>query len=300
MRTAAIALGCLLLLSALATDASTLELPTHVRHDRWAAESATPVPPGSLEAELRLDYSRTLERRRALFDNSWRKARASKSRVWDWDLTLTYGIMREAELSVTTGFVDIKDRTDPPRFDDKHARGVDDLDVGFKWRFHQDPAAGLSLAYAPVLTAPVGEDVSRDSIGPGQKFWGFTNRLAMTLDYDAFTANLDAGYMLPFGRNRYHYSRDFNWESRRTRGIADSNVSVGYMAHEHFIPEVGLSFVHEFRSRRNDSTAFDAVFGATIPITERFRAKAGVREPISGRNALRTRSLIFALAVEVF
>lgn len=298
MRAFTTALGALLLLSLLAADANGLTLSEHARHDRLAAESATPVPPGSLEAELGLDYSRTLERPRGFFNNSWRLRHAEKTRVWDWGLSLTYGVMADLDATVAAGYSDIKDRNRP--FDDRFARGYDDLDIGAKWRFHQDPAAGLSIAYVPTLTIPVAEEAKTGRLGPGQKFWGLTNRLALTQDMDALTANLDLGYMLPFGRTRKHYAREFNFESVNTRGILDANLGVGFVAHEHFIPEAGLSVAHEFRSRGNDSTAFDAVIGAAIPLTEQVRAKVGLREPLLGRNALRTRSLMVGLAVQFF
>ena len=299
MRNAGIAMGALVLLAVAASAGFGFEVPDRARHDTFAAESATPVEYGKIEADLSLTYQSTVDSSWTVFDNSWDQRRGERARATTGRLALAYGYAEDLEFGLALDYVDVKDRHRP--FGESSARGLGNLDLSLKWRFYRNEDVGFSLAYMPELAIPVGRATKSGRLGTTTTFWAWTNRLAMTQDVEVmgtgFSLNADAAYLLPFGGTRRHYSQRFGRPVERTRGVFDTNASLAWHLHRHFRPEAGVSYAHEFVRRDSGSDLLAASAGVMVPLTQDWRVKAHYEQALIGRNAWRTRTIAVGLVV---
>lgn len=300
MRNFAIASGVLAVLAASMAQGGAL-LSDHARHETMAAESATPLEQAALELGLSYGYTRVADRSKGALDNSWTRVDAEKAIMEEYTLSFKYGMGGESSLALDLGYSDIRDDSHP--FDERRESGLDHLDLSIKWRFFHDRAAGMGLAYIPELSVPLGSKAREGNLGPARAFWTLAHRLAGTQDFQAFkmdlTLNADIGYVMPVKGTRRHYSRRFGRPVDRTNGVLDAGVAVAWHAHERIRPEIGMGYAHEFvGGGESDSDTLDIAVGAVVPITESLRARLGFREVITGRNALRWRTLFAGVAAQ--
>ena len=300
MRRISISLVALLALGLAPLDGMALDLPDSVRHDTLSAESATPLELGTIEAKLSLSYANVIPRRRGLMDNSWKWYRAEEVRNWDANLSYAYGFHEDAQFSFDLTYAGISDKHLP--FGERSGEGLDDLDVSVKWRFRRAPEeGGFSLAYSPTLSIPVGTAAQPGRLKPSKKFFGFTNRLIASNDFTFlggdFILNADAGYMLPIGGGRRHYSRTFGRPVDNSRGILDGNVALALQAWR-VKPEIGFGYAREWVRGASASELFSGTAGASVSLSERCRLTGGYRQVITARNALRLGTFFGGVAIQ--
>ncbi len=280
-------------------------------------ESAVPLEQGAMDVEFGMVYSRANSGKRGWWNNHWSRTRREGGafRMYEWILEVTRGIAPDTDLTLSTGWVDMKDRLMPLVSADfgyevgNHGRGMDDLRVSLKRRILDD--RGVSVAYVPGLTIPIGRHtiLERGRFGPGQNYWSFDQRLVLTHEREKITFNTDFGYSLPFGRTRRTYKRDFGvytgWnkhedteKSPGERGVLDFNTGAVY-TNGPFRPLAELNYEHRFVcSEGNDSDQLHVTVGGIFDINKQARLKTGYQHPVAGRNASRTRRLLLSVAYE--
>ncbi len=242
--------------------------------------------------------------------------------IYEWMLDARMGVAPGIEVGLSTAWVDMYDRAigDTDAFyGSNHGRGMDDLNVYVKYRFLEEH--GLSVAYIPGITIPTGRSTEftadnfadgRGRFGPGQHFWSFDQRLAMTQDLEPVVVNADIGYSMPFGRTRRAYMRDFGeYTSFRTRGdndetfeynkrleygVIDANVGALY-AEGPIRPLMELNYAHRLVSKGTGSSIIHATIGGVVQVDENMpRVKVGYQHPVAGSNAARTRRFLLSMA----
>ncbi len=266
-----------------------------------ATESAVPVIEGEIDVEFGSTFSRASSGRRGEWGDNWARTRRERSyRTYEWELRATMGVAPDTDVSLSTGWVDMKDNMEDHE-PYGHGRGMDDLRVSVKRRIIWDE--GLSVAYIPALTIPTGRhtNIGRDRFGPAQNYWSFDQRLAMTQEMEELVLNADVGYSLPFGRTRRSWKREFgkhtleHGEKASERGILDANVGLVYVESP-VRPVLELNYAHRWISRGNDSDLLHATAGAVVPLDDFTRLKVGYQHPVAGRNAVRARKYMASVA----
>ncbi len=271
----------------------------YVRGDTLMTESAVPVGMANWDVEVGMTYTKAPDNQRGKYTDSWsREARGDgrSLRMYEWQLELTYGITPDTDLSVTSGYVEIKDELEA--VGEEYGRGPDSLNVSLKHRFME--TGGVSVAYIPGLTFPTGRRsyTTEERFGPGQHYLSFDQRLAMTQDFDILAVNADLGYSLPFGRERESYEREwgeYTPDDGTEVGAADANVGVIYNEGP-IRPLLEVTYAHRFVSSESDRTLMHATFGSVVTLDERFRVKIGYQHPVAGRHAARMRRFLLSTA----
>lgn len=291
----------------------TTDANDYLKRETLVTESAVPLEEGAVDVEFGMTYSKANDGKRGMWSNNWSRSRRESFRMYEWTLEATMGVAPDTDVSLSTGWVDMYDRRMPPESElfgydniSNHGRGMDDLKVSVKRRLLDD--VGLSIAYIPGLTIPTGRhtNLGRGRFGPGQNYWSFDQRLAITQEIEDVTVNADIGYSLPFGRTRRTYKRDFgrytgwnNYEgsekSPREEGVLDFNVALAVDAGP-LRPLAELNYAHRFISRGNGSNQLHATVGGIYNLNDNSRLKAGYQHPVAGRNAARTRRFLLSMA----
>ncbi len=284
----------------------------HLDSDMLVTESAVPVGEGVIDVEVGMRYSKANEGKRGAWSNNWSRSRRESFRMYEWTFAATMGVAPDTDVSIETGWVDLYDRGLGQTYtggSGHHGRGMDDLRVNVKQRLLEE--AGVTVAYIPGLTIPTGRhsNLGRERFGPGQHYWSFDQRLAVTLDeMDPVIVNADVGYSLPFGRTRRSYEREWGEstqfstadgrdKNRSERGVLDANLGAVFTDGP-VRPLVELNYAHRWISRGNDSDQLHATVGGIVPIPaeENARVKVGYQHPVAGRNAARTRRFLLSMA----
>jgi hypothetical protein len=278
---------------ALALSTAVAEPAASVRHRLINTTDAEVVDPGTIQLSLGLDY--TTDNGRKGYTNRWGIARnRPKARVYDWNLTARTGLMEDLDAFMTTGWADMRDRSEP--YGDDAGRGMDDLTVGVKyvlWRCSE----AMSLAYQPALTIPVGRAPHSGQLSPGQSHWSVEQTLALTREWEAVSGSVSASHAIPFGEGRHHYAQPFLNETRKTRGT--SGLDAGLVYTEFPVqPLVELNYKHEWVSHGNDSDLIATTVGARAELGCLGHLLAGVQYPLAGRNSYRGTTFTLGLVTQ--
>ena len=267
------------------TTLDTREETTGPEHGKLSTADATPVEPGHFELEP--SYAATIVRRE--WDDRRHLARKCRARIHDLSLSLTAGVGKDVDLKAAWGLTDEFRRTPAALARDAdepcHGKGMREVDLGARWRFHQSSRYSLELAYLASASLPVGEHGSRNRLGVCQEFWSLNQSVVATKDWARWTANAELGYALPFGEKR-----------EDARGTLSANLAAGRQIVRWLQPEAELNYAREFlRGRRNDSDVLAATVGLVMPVNDSVRVNAGVQQGLWGRNADRATTFMVAV-----
>lgn len=100
--------------------------------------------------------------------------------------TYTYGLTEALDAYASLPYQSL-------RGDSSRARGWSNAALGGKWRFHEDPARGTSLALKPELLLPVGPAREAAGLGAGKVSAQLTAILSQEMPFGALHANLGWG-----------------------------------------------------------------------------------------------------------
>lgn len=300
MRRISISLVALLALGLAPLDGMAFNLPDSARHDTLSAESTTPLEVGTAQIRLSHAHAEVMYESRGLMDNSWRWHEAEEARIWETRLDYAYGFHRDAQFSLGLTYAGISDKHLP--FGERSGEGLDELDMSVKWRFRRAPRrGGLNFAWLSGFSIPVGTAAEPGRLKPSKDFFGLTNRLVASSDFrflgGDFILNADAGYMLPFGGRRRHYSRRFGRAVDDSRGIFDANAALALQIWR-VKPEVGVGYAREWVRGAGASELLSATAAATVSLTEKTRLAGGYRQTVTARNGLRLGTVFADLAIQ--
>ncbi len=284
----------------------------HVDTETFTTETAVPVREGVTDIELGMTNFRTVSRGRGSWDNRWRRHERDSFRMYEWTFDAAMGVLPDTEVRVSTGWVDISDRE--ARYGVRtRGRGMDDLRVAVKRRLLDD--RGISIAFNPELTIPIGRetDIDKNRLGPGQNYWSIEPKFILTQEYENYAYNLDIGYSLPFGNTRRDYVRDLGVH---TQSIDPDAKEVGHFTYNFasiytgdlldfdvvaFRPVFETNYLHAWRSGGSGSDLLLATLGCIALIDENLtdgdlRAKFAYQQPVAGRNVTNAYRILLSAA----
>jgi hypothetical protein len=267
LRAAGVSLVAVFLTLGAATRAD--EIAT-CEHAKLNTQDATTLDEGAWEVEL----SYGLLQSRHEFRNSWGRGRRPYYREEALGLGVTYGLAEDLSVGGALGYMGIYDRTAA----DPMVSGWTDLSLEAKWRFFEDTARRLEVAYTPSLSLPTG------GAGVTDDFVVLYNGIAVSTDWtDRLTSNFDFGYAHAFGARRGDY-----------RGTVSANAALGYHVTDWLQPEVELNYAHDF-AHSSDADLLAVTLGAIICVHENVRLDVGVQQALAGRNADQATAFLAAL-----
>jgi hypothetical protein len=185
---------------------------------------------------------------------------------------LTYGISKNLDLGISTGFDSGYDDASP-----SCTKGLDDLAVASKWKFISKGAFGL--AFLPSLVLPVGTQDNMSHRGTTQKFYSAGFGVVAVQAYRRATFNLDAGFTVPFGGERGD-----------DRGLVNIDAAIGVQPLRFFQPEMELNYSAESEKEADASKSLALTAGLLIPTEKMGRFQLGVQPTLWGRSADRATS----------
>ena len=248
-----------------------------VEHGKLGTADATPVDPGHVELEF--GYSYAWSRR------GWDPAGRATGRNLDEEhalgLSVTVGVVENLDVGFGLDYLWLHDEEgDGP----KRGRSIGDLALGGRYRFYQNDTYKLEIAYNSGFTVPTGSRTDRDDLGTSQEFWSWDNSVALSKDWDRWTANAELGYSLPFGEKR-----------GEARGSLIANMAVGYQLLSWLQPEVEAGYSRDYFEAAEGGETLALTAGLVMPISDRLRVNVGVRQSLWGRNTDRTTAFMLAV-----
>ncbi|MDY0389511.1 transporter [Desulfobulbus oligotrophicus] len=273
--TAAVAFACLLgfTLPVQAADA-----PFEIEHGKINTADASPVDPGAFEFETTFAQTRA--------DRSWSGSGNTHGRGTFRERSLgfsfTAGLIENMDANISGGYSWIKDNDNVYDEDAELLgpfRGEDftDLELSGRYRFFNDEARHLEIAYIGGVTIPVGSDSDRDEIGTSQEYWSFDQTLVATKDWGQWTLNGDIGFSLPIGNKR-----------ENVRGTLNADLALGYQILPWLQPEVELNYSHDYLKDESDAQVLAVTAGFVMPINETWLVNLGVQQDFWGQNVDKT------------
>lgn len=223
-----------------------------------------------------IDFGYELERARHSFDNSWGHTGRPTLREREFDTAIQYGLVPGLAIGIAAGHSNVLDRNE----EHVMSGGVTDLTLAAKWRFYNDAASRLSIAYVPALTLPTGSRSVSD------RFASLYNGVALSKDWtDRLTSDFDLGYAYPFGGPREGY-----------RGTLSADAALGYHVTRRLQPEIELNYAHDF-VRGGDSDMLAATAGLIVCASDHLRVAVGVQQGVAGRNVDKSTAVLTSLAI---
>ncbi|NLX18525.1 MAG: transporter [Desulfobulbus sp.] len=273
--TATIALACLLGFT-LPVQAADAEF--EIEHGKINTPDASPVDPGQFEFETTFAQTRA--------DRSWSGSGHAHGRGTYRERTLgfafTAGLIENVDASISGGYSWIKDNDNV--FDEEAEelgpfRGEDftDIELSGRYRFFNDEARNLEIAYIAGVTIPVGSDSDQEEIGTSQEYWSFNQTLVATKDWGQWTLNGDIGFSLPIGNKR-----------ENVRGTLNADLALGYQILPWLQPEVELNYSHDYLKDESDAQVLAVTAGFVMPINDTWLVNLGVQQDIWGQNIEKT------------
>ncbi len=248
-------------------------------HGKLATADASPVDPGYLEVEAGYSYTRASR----AWDNSGDAHSRGRTEEHAPSLALTLGVVDNLDVNLSAGYLRLDDAdSDGPT----SGNGFGDLGLGGRYRFLNLEAEHLEMAWISGLTVPTGNDADNHDLGTSQEFWSWDNALAVSKDWGRWTANVAAGYSLPFGGKR-----------RDARGTLTADAALGYQLFSWLQPEMELNYGHDLVAAGADSDCLAVTAGLVMPVTGRMRVNLGVQQGVWGRNADQATSLLCSVKV---
>lgn len=246
-------------------------------HGKLNTADASTVDPGHVELETGFSYARARDR--------WAAGGRSRSRQFCREsatgLGATVGIVEDFDVSACMDYLWLYDRENgnPNDGDD-----IGDLSVSGRYRFYNDEERHLEMAFITGITMPTGTASCRRWLGTSQEFYSWENALALSKDWGRWTVNADAGYSLPFGKER-----------EDARGVFNADAALGYQLTRWLQPEVELNYAQEFLHGAGEAQDLSATAGLVMPINDRWAVKAGVQQSLWGRNSDKATTCVFCL-----
>ena len=245
-------------------------------HGKASTADASPVDPGVLEVEL--GYAPVWNERGGLAGFHL----AENAFAHGFSGTLTYGVVAGLDVSVSSGFGTVYDRT--PRLADPAApvygAGATDLGLGARWRFLQLTEQALELAVTADATIPTGASAGPHRLGLSQEFWSARAALVATKDVGAFTANGEVAWATPI-----------SGDAGGLRSVAQVNGAVGWQVASWLQPELELNYQAAIGP---GSQVLTAIASVVAPFGAGHRVVAAVQHGVWGRNAAQTSGAILS------
>ncbi|MER2520336.1 MAG: transporter [Bdellovibrionales bacterium] len=255
-------------------------------HGKINSPDATPVDPGHFEAEAIYSYNSA--------NRSWNNNGDGTSRglisEHAAEFSFTAGLINNLDVAVSSSYNWLHDKDND--FDGDGNTGpttgdaIGDLDVRARYRFIQSEAYNLDVAYIGGLTIPTGTRSGDSRLGTSQEYWSLNQTVVASKDWGKWTANIDAGFALPFGDRK-----------GAARGTFNSDLAGGYQALPWLQPELELNYSRDFISAADDSEVLAVTAGLVMPISERLRINTGIQQAFWGRNTDKTTT--YSLAAKV-
>jgi hypothetical protein len=248
------------------------EAPPAPEHGKAATADASPVDPGVLEAEL--GYAPAWNNRGggAGFDV------AERGSVHDLSGTLTYGVVSDVDLKLSTGFAAVHDSASLPR----RGNGATDLAVGARWRLLNLADRAFELAVLADAVLPTGTRGSAKRLALSQEFWSARGALAATKDFGAVTTNAELALEAPV-----------SGDAGGLRSIAQVNGAIGWQVMPWLQPELELNYQHD-AALGPDAQVLAITAGVVAPFGEGHRVVAAVQQGVWGRNTTQTTAAVLS------
>lgn len=276
----------MLTLPLLGTDPATAqEEDASPEHGKINTPDATPVDPGSFEVETVYSH--------ASGNRAWDNREIGSSRGYLSEhaagLSITAGIVNNFDIAIGSGYNWLRDEDNDYDGDGNPnpttGNGLGDLDLHARYRFIRDDAQSLDVAYIGGVTIPTGDRNGESRLGGSQEFWSLNQTLVASKDWGKGTANLAAGFALPFGDRK-----------GAARGTFYADLGIGYQILPWLQPEAEVNFARDFVSQADDAETLAVTGGLVMPVNDRLRINAGVQQAVWGRNADKT--TVYSLAVK--
>jgi len=253
-----------------------------VEHGKINTADASPVDPGHFEIEPSFSYTRA----KHFWDNDGHSQVRGLMHEEDVGLSVTAGLFENMDINIIGGYSWVKDADNDFDEDDGiigPTTGHDFGDLGFsgRYRFFNNEAKRLEIAYIAGVTIPTGSDSDRDAIGTSQEFWSLDQTLVASKDWDRWTVNVDVGYALPIGNKR-----------EDARGPLNADIALGYQVLPWLQPEVELNYGLDFVENSEDAQVLAATVGLVMPINDLLRLNLGVQKALWGENADEATTLV--------
>ena len=276
-----VTLPLLLLLApvaALAQDDLGRDAPSYaIEHGKAATADASPVDPGSVEAEL--GYAPTWNNRggSAGFDP------ADDGHQHSLLGTVTYGVAPDVDVNVGLVLGSIYDAAH--QHDDgsapKRGTGLGDASIGARWRFANLQEHALELAFTAGAVIPTGTQHGPDEIGLSQEYWSARGALVATKDLGSrSTLNAEIAFGAPM-----------SGDAGGLRSVLQANAAFGVHVLPWLQPEVELNYQASFGIR---SQVLAATAGVVAPFGNGHRVVAAVQQGLWGQDATRTTAALLA------
>ena len=261
------------------TEDSTAEL----EHAKLLVSDATTIDLGHFEMEI--GYSLT-----------------SATKAWDWnrksdsrpllqekalELAFAYSPIENMDVAAGWSVTNLLDRSfdfDPLDAVDgpQDGTGIGDLELSGRWRFHSSDKYG-DIALLTDLALPTGKESDAEKLGPGQGYWSMRWALAFSKDWAPFTLNAEQAFTLPFGSERGD-----------ARAVIETGLALGWQAYPWFQPALEMVYGGEMMESAY-ADGIVASLGFIMPASDHLRAAVGVQGTLTGRDADRAVSAVFAL-----
>ncbi len=255
-------------------------------HGKINSPDASPVDPGQFEVEATYVYGSA--------NRAWDSHGDGVSRGFASEraggLSLTAGVADNLDVAVSSGYKWLRDKDNDYDGDGNPGpmagEGAGDLDVSARYRFIQNEAYHLDVAYIGGFTIPTGTRNGEAHLGASQEFWSFNQTVVASKDWGRWTANIDAGFSLPIGDRK-----------GAARGTFNADLASGYQLLPWLQPELELNYCHDFVSAADDSEVLAVTAGMVMPINQHLRVNAGIQQAFWGSNTDKT--TVFSVAAKV-
>jgi len=185
---------------------------------------------------------------------------------------LTYGIAKDLDLGISTGYDNCTDDLSPVC-----TKGLDDVAVASKWKVVSKGVFGL--AFLPSFVLPVGTQDNMTHLGTTQKFYSAGLGVVAVQAYHRVTFNLDAGFSVPFGGDRGD-----------DRDLVNLDTAIGVQPLRFLQPEVELNYSAESEKDADASKSLALTAGLLIPTEKMGRFQLALQPTLWGRSADRATS----------
>ncbi|MEW6279682.1 MAG: transporter [Candidatus Eremiobacterota bacterium] len=177
---------------------------------------------------------------------------------------VTVGVVDDFDVNLflgRTGGTDAIDRT----------AGLNDVILGTRWRFYDEQASGLSMAYLTYLTVPAAPQAP---VALSQGFTSLQHRLAVSKITGRWNLIADLGCTHKLGAN-----------SLGAEGGLSANLAAGYQIDDGVQPLIELNYgsLHFEGGPPSESLAITG--GVMFYPAENLRLNFGVSQTVAGRNS---------------
>ncbi len=246
------------------------------------------VDPGKAEFEIVYNYSRATR----AWDNNSNGIERGFTREHSASMALTVGLLKNLDANISAPYRWIKDKDNDFDADDDvdgpfKGNGFGDLSFSGRYRFFESESLGMESGYVGGFTAPTGGRARLAEMGTSQEFWSWDQKLIAVKNWGKWTANMDAGFSLPFGSHKGN-----------ARGTFNADLAGGYQLREWIIPEIELNYSHDFIANEDNAESLAVTTGFVMPVHDLLSVNMGFQQAVWGRNS--DKSTTFILSAKTF